>query len=64
MTIIISPVSIVGTSGAYTFYNSTKNCNTGNQTNYTLLYLVRVYSGTEVTILVSLIETITQNVYL
>lgn len=62
---MVSPVNIPGVSGAYTYAsNRNRNRNTGGQTNYTRLFLCRVYSQNEGERLVYLMETKTQNTLL
>lgn len=59
---MVSPVNIPGVNGAYTYAsNRNRNRNTGGQTNYTRLFLCRVYSDKEGDKLIYLMETKTQN---
>ena len=58
---IISPANIAGSNTAYTYGNRNRNRNTGNQTNYTRLFLVRVYSQNESNRLCYLMEGRTEN---
>jgi hypothetical protein len=58
---IISPINVAGTKGAYVYSNKSTNRNTGNQTNYTRLFLVRIYSEIEGFRLAYMMETRIEN---
>jgi hypothetical protein len=61
---IISPINVPGSSGsvAFTYASSrNKNRNSGNQANYTRLFLVRVFSENESSKLAYLMEARNQN---
>jgi len=58
---VIAPANLPGTNGAFTYSNRSRNRNTGNQINYTRLFLVRVHSTNEGNRLCYLMETRTQN---
>ena len=58
---VISPINSSASNSAHLYSVRNRNRNTGGQTNYTRLFLVRVYSGTEAGRLCYIMETRTKN---
>ena len=58
---VISPINNSASNSAHLYAVRNRNRNTGGQTNYTRLFLVRVYSGSEASKLCYIMETRTKN---
>ena len=57
MLTIISPVNITVSHSAFTYYICNHNKKNGNNTNHTYILLSQVYSNSEGSMLINIIET-------